>query len=105
MSDSLQPREFSRPKYHPIPSPGDLPNPEIEPGSPALQGFFTSWATGEAQEQVYFLYRKIATNFILFCEIIYHLKWKVHRAQNKWNLTHLNTHNPQTLLHTFLSSP
>ena len=30
---------FSRPKYwsgYPFPSPGDLPDPEIEPGSPAL---------------------------------------------------------------------
>ena len=32
--------EFSRPEYWsglPFPSPGDLPNPGIEPGSPALQ--------------------------------------------------------------------
>ena len=32
--------EFSRQEYWnglPFPSPGDLPNPEIEPGSPALQ--------------------------------------------------------------------
>ena len=32
--------EFSRPEYWsglPCPSPGDLPNPEIEPRSPALQ--------------------------------------------------------------------
>ena len=32
--------ECSRPEYwsgEPFPSPGDLPNPEIEPGSPALQ--------------------------------------------------------------------
>ena len=32
--------EFSRPEYwsgQPFPSPGDLPNPEIEPRSPALQ--------------------------------------------------------------------
>ena len=32
--------EFSRPEYwsgEPFPSPGDLPNPGIEPGSPALQ--------------------------------------------------------------------
>ena len=31
---------FSRPEYWsglPFPSPGDLPNPEIEPGSPALE--------------------------------------------------------------------
>ena len=43
MSDSLQPHksiEFSRPEYWsgwPIPSPGDLPDPGIEPESPALQ--------------------------------------------------------------------
>ena len=32
--------EFSRQEYWsglPFPSPGDLPNPRIEPGSPALQ--------------------------------------------------------------------
>ena len=44
MSDSLRPHglsmEFSRPEYWsglPFPSPRDLPNPGIEPGSPALQ--------------------------------------------------------------------
>ena len=50
MSDSLQPpwtvahqalpsMEFSRQKYWsglPFPSPGDIPDPGIEPGSPAL---------------------------------------------------------------------
>ena len=39
-SDRLQSMEFSRPKYcsgQPFPSPGDLPNPGIEPRSPALQ--------------------------------------------------------------------
>ena len=33
----------------PCPCPGNLPNPGIEPGSPALAGgFFTGWATREA---------------------------------------------------------
>ena len=60
MSDSLWPHvlymEFSRPEYwsgYPIPSPADLPDPGIEPGSPALQeeslptelSRFTNWAT------------------------------------------------------------
>ena len=44
--------EFSRQEYWsrlPFPSPGDLPNPRIEPGSPALAGrFFIIWATREA---------------------------------------------------------
>ena len=37
---ALQSMEFSRQKYWsglPFPSPGDLPNPGIEPGSPTLQ--------------------------------------------------------------------
>ena len=34
----------------PFPSPGDLPNPGIEPGSPVLQAdSLTDWATREAQ--------------------------------------------------------
>ena len=43
--------EFSRQEYWsglPFPSPGDLPDPGIEPTSPALAGgFFTIWATGK----------------------------------------------------------
>ena len=42
---------FSRQEYWiglPFPSPGNLPNPGIEPGSPALQAdAFTIWATRE----------------------------------------------------------
>ena len=42
---------FSRQEYWsrvPFPSSGDLPNPGIEPSSPALAGrFFTQWATRE----------------------------------------------------------
>ena len=42
--------EFSRKEYWsglPFPSPGDFPDPGIEPGSPALQAEdFTIWATG-----------------------------------------------------------
>ena len=37
---TIQTMAFSRPGYwggHPIPSPGDLPNPGIKPRSPALQ--------------------------------------------------------------------
>ena len=47
--------EFSRPEYwsgSPFPSPGDLPNSGIEPGSPALQAdFFTNSANREAEGQ------------------------------------------------------
>ena len=37
---TIQSMEFSRPDHwsgSPIPAPGDLPDPGIEPGSPALQ--------------------------------------------------------------------
>ena len=37
---TIQSMEFSRPEYwqgSPFPSPGDLPNPGIQPRSPALQ--------------------------------------------------------------------
>ena len=39
-SQTIQSMAFSRPEYwsgYPFPSPGDLPNPGIEPRSPALQ--------------------------------------------------------------------
>ena len=51
------PMEFSRQEYCsglPFPSPGDLPDPGIEPASlmsPALaSGFFTTSSTGEAEK-------------------------------------------------------
>ena len=44
----LQARE-----HLPFPSPGDLPDPGMEPESPALQDrFFTNWITGEAQNEL-----------------------------------------------------
>ena len=43
--------EFSRQEYWSgltVPSPGDLPNPRIEPSSPAVAGrFFTTDPTGK----------------------------------------------------------
>ena len=70
MSDSLWPHEivahqaplsmeFSTQEYWdglPFPSPGDLPEPGIEPESPVtpalVGGFFTTWATWEAHNQL-----------------------------------------------------
>ena len=49
---TIESLEFSRPQYQsgqPFPSPGDLPNPGIKPGSPALQADFLQIATGEAR--------------------------------------------------------
>ena len=45
--------EFSRHEYRSgllFPSPGDLPNPVMEPGSPAIAGWFlTTWPNREAR--------------------------------------------------------
>ena len=47
--------EFSRQEYWsglPFPFPGDLPNPEVEPASPALAGgFFTTEPPGEPEDE------------------------------------------------------
>ena len=45
-------RGFSRQEYWsglPFPSPRDLPDPRVEPRSPALQRFFTNWSTDPTQ--------------------------------------------------------
>ena len=39
-------------KWEPFPSPGDLPDPGIEPRSPALQVDSVVWATREAQRHL-----------------------------------------------------
>ena len=48
--------EFSRQEYWsglPFPSPRDLPNPGIEPGSPDIAARrFTIWAAREAHKEV-----------------------------------------------------
>ena len=52
---------FSRQEYWnglPCPPPGDLPNPRIELRSPALQAFFTPWASKEAQTYVDYIFKK-----------------------------------------------
>ena len=44
-------KEFSRQEYWsalPFPSPGDLPDPGIEPGSPSSRRHFAVWGTREA---------------------------------------------------------
>ena len=51
--------EFSKEEYWsglPFPTPGDLPNPGIEPASPALAGgFFTTEPPGKPQEKKFFI--------------------------------------------------
>ena len=61
---------FSRQEYCsglPFPSPGDLPNPGIEPGSPALQAdVLTSEPPGKPQG----LYKGRQINYLLLRDII-----------------------------------
>ena len=53
----------------PFPSPRDLPNPGIKPGSPALVGvLFTIWATREVQKWYSKLVAKFATSAFLLGE-------------------------------------
>ena len=54
---------FSRQEYwsgQPIPSPGDLSNPGIEPRSPTLQADSTIWAIGEGPGQMLWLMKNIS---------------------------------------------
>ena len=66
---------FSRQEYWsglPFLSPGDLPDPGIEPGSPALAaGFFTAEPSGKPVYPVFFfLYEKgYVETYITICDI------------------------------------
>ena len=67
---------FSRQEYWcglPFPSPGDLPNPEIEPGSPALQAdALTSELPGKQAKWIFILLYKC------FVQILWRwrLRWR-----------------------------
>uniref|UniRef100_A0A8B9XCQ8 TPD52 like 1 n=1 Tax=Bos mutus grunniens TaxID=30521 RepID=A0A8B9XCQ8_BOSMU len=58
---------FSRQEYWsglPCPSPGDLPNPQVEPGSPTLEAdALTSEPPGKPLDAIYFLLTLILLNF------------------------------------------
>ena len=61
---------FSRQEYWnglPFPSPGDLPNPGIEPRSPALQADSTIWATREAQRLTLLQFSSVAQSCPTLC--------------------------------------
>ena len=67
---------FSRQEYWsglPFPSPGGLPNPGIQPGSPALAGrLFTTSATGEAQDITGEIMNNKWDPFLLiYCTLVY----------------------------------
>ena len=70
---------FSKQEYWsglPFPSPGDLPNPGIEPGSPVLQlDFFTIWATREAIKGLYLFILVLSSVQLLSCVWLFATPW------------------------------
>ena len=66
--------EFSRPEYWSgllFPSPGDLPNPGIEPGSPTLQvDSLMSEPPGKPQGHT------VSMSFLSFLNLICALNWR-----------------------------
>ena len=103
----IQSMESSRPDYQsgqPIPSPADLPDPGIEPRSPALQGDslptkllgkpgsgyiqypFLSFLTHEGQASLYFWSLLLSTHSLV-CFLTLPLKgccWTNKRHRNSW---------------------
>ena len=80
-----------------FPSPGDLPNPGIEPRSPALQAdSFTVWAAREAQDLRIVLCNEmnalaLALTLTVFCFLLYDCRggaahaWYLPEAVNREN--------------------
>ena len=90
--------EISRQEYWsgvPRPSPGDPPNPEMEPRSPALAGrFFTIWATREAPRAGMVLGQKRAKPNNGPWEMCHQqmgekTKWGFQHLRNQSSFTHL----------------
>ena len=78
-----------------FPSPGDLPNPGIEPKSPALQasGFFTSWATRETHKWSLILALSLQSKYkewkiwLACCTVQQNnTKWRKTKCQQKANV-------------------
>ena len=71
---TLQSMEFSRPDYwsgQPFPSPGDLPNPGIEPTSPALQADSLPAEPQASPYGCWFLAKKapeVGMDFLVICQ-------------------------------------
>ena len=66
----------------PFPSPGDFPNPGIEPGSSCIAGgFFTSWGTGGAYQFYPFLIRRLSLQLRKLVTVGVIILW---RAASGW---------------------
>ena len=74
--------EFSRQEYwsgSPFPSPGDLPNPGIEPGSPALQAdALPSEPPGYVLPSSIYLKSLFKDSLVYICVYIYMIVLHVH---------------------------
>ena len=63
---------FSRQEYWsglPFPSPGDLPDPGIEPGSPALEADALTSEPPWATEVIYSIYIKYIHSYVIYRKI------------------------------------
>ena len=77
--------EFPRQEYWsglPFPSPGDLPDPGIEPASPALAGrFYTTKPPGKPHNILYLLFQKKKKMDIIFICVYTHIQ---HMHTHSW---------------------
>ena len=90
---------FSRQQYSsglPFPSPGDLPNPGMEPGSPALAGrFFTIWGTNRNLIKIHTGICHYALLQLDFkCFKLSNAKW-LREKFSKWYLLHIHISTQQ----------
>ena len=106
-SRTIQSMEFSRPEYwseQPFPSPGDLPNPGIEPNSPALKA---DSLPAELQEkpkntrvgslsllQGIFPIQELNWGLLLCRQILYHLSYDLILDQPSCLVYELNNLSP-----------
>ena len=93
---------FSRQGYWsglPFPSPGDLPDPGMEPGSPDIAGrWFTLWASREAQYMGIYIYARTKTKTKIYSVTLTKTKGKLMGSMgsaNNWNTSSNKAQQPQ----------
>ena len=90
--------EFSRPEYwsgQPFPSPGDLPNPGIDPKSPALQAdSLPSKPQGKSKDRINcYIYNAKTIGHKNYCRILYCLidLYNNHKIDNVISILQMKT--------------
>ena len=81
---------FSRQEYWsglPFPSPGELPSPRIEPGSPALQAdALTSQPPGKPSFHEILLNEKVKAQYSMYSNYLYRQDYRKNRYTRKLSL-------------------